>query len=308
MADGSLSRMVNLGTSNVPQVPFAFNPVKDNYPRCSGPCDTVGISLRTQLQGLRYESLLFTFDIVTVPGFGTIAKGTRRTALAEGFGDIGTNAGWGATITLTQQQTNLYPSGSLNNSLDGAFVGRSIGVGVQRGFIYDPATGSRTYTQATEQYSALAARALLEGLSTTIIQKDEGTALFLGLPYHWPGAQQVSEELFPTVDKALGANIILPLERDYVFMDDNKGSMNNVTFDADSLLSIASDPALPIPAGFSIPINFFVYGGIIAASTACETSKKERVKRTVQEELALMDGLKARGLTNEEIRLHLATT
>jgi len=300
MADGGLSNKVNMGTSEVPDVPFAFDPVKTRYPRTSGPCDPIGLSLRTQLQELRYVSLLWTWDTVAVAGFGTIAKDTSRTALAEGVEDIGTLAGWGASVKLSQQQTNLYSNGSLNNTTDGAFIGRAIGIGMQRGFVYDATTGQRTYSDATDRYTARAARVLLESLSMTIVQKDEGTALYLGNPYHWPGAQQVAEELYPTTDKALGANIILPLARDYVFMDDNKGSMNKVTFNADTAIALASDPAEPIPAGFSVPMNFFVYGGVIAIETACDVPAVKGGRSAV-DEMAVIDGLKARGWSTAEI-------
>ena len=284
-------------STHVRSVPLAFDAPKPSYPAQSGPCDPIGISLRTQLQNYRYISLLWTFTVAAPGAPGVIAANTQRTALVEGFDDIGTSAGWGPTIKLTQQQTNLFANGSLNNAKDGAFIGRSLGIGVQRAFVYDETTGARTYSDITDKYADRAARALLESLSMSLIQKDEGTVLFAALPFHWPGAQQVSEDNYATTNKALGANILLPLGRDYVFMDDNKGSQNTVLFNNATPLNLASDPAEPIPAGFSVPVNFFIYGDVVSVETACEVAPT----RSASDMLATVDGLMARGWTQAQI-------
>lgn len=286
--------------SAVAPVPLAF--ARPLEPQANGPCDPIGLSARVQLQLQRYAKALFTFTVAAPGADAVLAANELRTLFSKGIEDVGDEMGWGSTIKLTQQQTNLFPNGSLNNALNGAYYGRSIGVAVERPFVYDPATGGRTYSEVTDSYAPRAGRALLEALSTTIVQRDAGTLLLLGNPYHWPGANQVTEEQFPTADKALGASIILPLGRDYLFMDDNKGSQNQIILRNDFPLTLESDPVTPIPAGFSVPIMVSIYGQIIAASEACGTQPQGGATSVAQQARELA----ALGYSREQIAQMLA--
>lgn len=257
-------------TRNVaPPVPYAWRSPQDIYEGVSGPCDTSGKFSRTQLQEIRYGVQLWTFTVGSPGADGVIAAGTQRRTFAEGIGDVGANLGWGTPV-LSQAQTNAYPNGSLNNAKEGAFVARSIGFGVQRGFVYNSTTGERIYSENADFYAARAARALLEALEFSMLQRDNNVSLNIGPGYLWPSPQQVAECAYPTNDKANGANIMLPLRRDYVFIDDNQGSQNFLVGLANTQITVDSDPATPMLAGFSIPIFTAVYGEVMTVSAACD--------------------------------------
>ena len=250
-------------------VPFAWRTPLDTYTRMSGPCDTSGQFMRTQLQEVRYGVQLWTFTVSAPGSNGIIAAGTQRRTFSEGIGDVGTNLGWG-TPALSQQQTNAYPKGSLNNAKEGAFVARTIGFGVQRAFNYDATTGERFYSDVTDRYAARAARALLETIEFSMLQRDNNVSLNIGPGYLWPSPQQIVECNYPTTDKANGAAIMLPLRRDYVFIDDNQGSQNFLVGVANTQITLDSDPAQPIEATFSVPIFTAVYGDVMSVGAACD--------------------------------------
>lgn len=252
-------------------VPFAWRTPLDTYKGVSGPCDTSGKFMRTQLQEVRYGVQLWTFTVAAPGADAVIAAGTQRRTFAEGIGDVGVNLGWG-TPALSQQQTNAYPNGSLNNAKEGAFVGRSIGFTVQRAFNYNAATGERFYSDVTDAYAARAARALLETLEFSMLQRDNNVSLNIGPAYLWPSPQQVVECDYPTTDKANGAAIMLPLRRDYVFIDDNQGSQNFLVGLAATQVTLDSDPAQPVEATFSVPIFTAVYGEVMSVSAACDVA------------------------------------
>lgn len=252
-------------------VPFAWKPPLDLYKGVSGPCDTSGKFMRTQLQEVRYGVQLWTFGVASPGANGIIAATTQRRTFAEGIGDVGANLGWGTPV-LSQAQTNAYPNGSLNNAKEGAFVARSIAFGVQRAFIYNATTGERTYNANADAYGARAARALLESLEYSMLQRDNNVSLNIGLPYLWPSPQQVVECDYPTTDKANGAAIMLPLNKDYVFIDDNQGSQNFLVGLANTQVTLTSDPANPIVSGFSVPIFTAVYGEVMSVAAACDVT------------------------------------
>lgn len=254
--------------SGAKPVPFAFESPKEIYQKTSGPCDVDGEFMRTQLQEIRYAMQLWTLTVAAPGAAGVLAAGTERRSFAEGIGDAGTNLGWGTPV-LTQAQTNLYPNGSLNNAKNGAFVARSIGFSVQRPFTYNATTGERIYNGVVDQYAARVARGLIEALEFSMLQRDNNVSLNIGLAQLWPGAQQVSECGYPTLDKPNGAAIILPLRREYVFIDDNQGSQNFLVGRNERLLTFDSDPAAAIVAGFSVPILTAVYGDVMSVTEAC---------------------------------------
>ena len=198
-----------LSTAVAP-VPFAWRTPQETYKGVSGPCDTSGKFMRTQLQEVRYGVQLWTFAVAAPGAPGIVAAGTQRRTFAEVIGDVGVNLGWG-TPPLSQQQTNAYPNGSLNNAKEGAFVARSIAFTAQRAFLYDAATGTRLYSDLVDQSGARAARALLEALEFSMLQRDNNVSLNIGPPYLWPSPQQVVEDTYPTTDKANGPAVMLPL-------------------------------------------------------------------------------------------------
>ena len=251
-------------------MPFAFEAPKDIYQKTSGPCDVDGEFMRTQLQEYRYAVQLWTVTVAAPGADGVIVAGTERRSFAEGVGDAGTNLGWGTPV-LSQAQTNLYPNGSLNNAKNGAFVARSIGFSILRPFTYNATTGERIFNDVVDAYAPRIARGLAEALEFSMLQRDNNVSLNIGLIQHWPGAQQIVEAGYPTVDKANGASIILPLRKEYVFIDDNQGSQNFLVGRANTQLTFTSDPADPIVAGFSVPIMTTVYGDVMSVEAACNT-------------------------------------
>lgn len=266
-------------------IPFAFRAPRDSYKRMPGPCDEEGLDSRVQLQEMRYAIQLWTFGVAAPGNDAIIAAGTRRQSFVEGVGDAGTELGWGTPV-LTQAQCNLFPQGSLNNADNGAFVGRSIGLSLLRPFVYNSTTGERTYSELVDSYAERAGRALLESLELSMFQRDNETTLYLGLPQHWPGAHQLVQCDYATLNKANGALAMFPLRRDYVFIDDNKGSQNYLIGTVARQLTIDSDPADPIPAGFSIPVMTEVYGEIVSRMEACDvpgskSSKAQEVKELI---------------------------
>lgn len=277
-----------LSTAVAP-VPFAWRTPQETYKGVSGPCDTSGKFMRTQLQEVRYGVQLWTFAVAAPGAPGIVAAGTQRRTFAEGIGDVGVNLGWG-TPPLSQQQTNAYPNGSLNNAKEGAFVARSIAFTAQRAFLYDAATGTRLYSDLVDQYGARAARALLEALEFSMLQRDNNVSLNIGPPYLWPSPQQVVEDTYPTTDKANGPAVMLPLNRDYVFIDDNQGSQNFLVGLAATPIVIDSDPAAQLPATFSVPIFTAVYGDVMSVGEACDVVVGAGAS-------AEIDKLMAKGLT-----------
>jgi hypothetical protein len=253
--------------THVKDVPLSFPQISEPFKGVGGPCDTSGEKNRNQLQEWRYSCLLLTFTA------GSIAAGTTLRAFAEGVGDVGPQAGWGGTIQLSQAQTNLFPAGSLNNAKDGGFVGRTVGFAIGRPFVYTPATGARAYSETTDKYAARAARVIAENAEMSLFQRDDNLALYLGLPFMWPGAQQIVECAFPTFDKALGASILMPLRRDYEFIDDNKGNNSFIDLEFASALTLTSDSAEPVPASYSVPLWCMVYGDVISVSASCDIQK-----------------------------------
>lgn len=275
--------------AQIPPVPFMFRPVLDTYKKVSGPCETSGEFMRTQLQEQRYAVQLWTL----AGGGGanaTVAAGTERRSFAEGIGDAGTNLGWG-TPALTQAQTNLYPNGSLNNAKEGAFVARSLGFSIMRPFVYNATTGERQYSPVIDAYAPRVARALLESIEWSMLQRDNNVSLNIGLGQLWPGAQQIKECNFPTMNEPNGANIMLPFRRDYVFIDDNQGSQNFLVGVNSRLLTFVTDPADPIPANYALPIMTSVYGDVMSVAEACATVTGN------SSVVAEVDKLLARGFT-----------
>lgn len=283
MADGGMPK-----THAVAPVPMAFREPLAVYEQASGPCDVDGEWTRTQLQELRYGIQLWTFTVAAPGADAIIAAGTERRTFAEGIQDVGTNLGWGTPV-LTQAQTNLYPNGSLNNSQDGAFVARSLGFGIQRPFVYNSTTGERTFSDVVDAYAAQAARALAEAVEFSMLQRDNNLSLNIGLAQLWPGAQQIKECAYPTINEPLGAAAILPLRRDYIFVDDNQGSQNFLVGSVARQIRIVSDPANPIPAGFSVPIFTAVYGEVMSQGEACAATKsgKKSIVEQVRELVAM---------------------
>lgn len=279
-------------------VPFAFKSPSASYKRKSGPCDNQGEDSRAQLQQFRYAIQLWTFNVAAPGADGLIAAGTRRQSFLEGVGETGTQLGWGAPA-LTQAQCNLFPQGSLNNSTDGAFIGRALGVGLLRPFIYDPVSGERTYNELVDSYAIRAGRALLENLEMTMFQRDNSVSLYLGMPQHWPGAHQLVECEYATTNKPNGALAMMPLRYDYVFIDDNRGSQNQWISEVARQVRLTSDPAGPLPVGFSIPVLTEVYGDIASKLIACETGSGQS---GAMEVVAAVKELMAQGYTREEAR------
>lgn len=260
-------------TGNEMPQPFMFRSPASVYRGVNGPCDTSGEFMRTQLQEVRYAIQLWTFAVAGAGADGLIAAGTQRRSFSEGIGDNGVNLGWGGTIALSQQQTNAFPNGSLNNARSGAFVGRSLGFGVSRPFVFDSATGERTYSPTTDAYGARAARALIETIEYSLLQRDNNVSLNVGPPQLWPGVHQVAESntaAIATLDAPNGAAIMLPLRREYVFIDDNQGSQNFLVGLANTQIRLVSDPADPLPAGFSVPVWTAVYGDVASIDQACD--------------------------------------
>jgi len=255
--------------THVKDVPLSFPQISEPFKGVGGPCDTSGEKSRTQLQEWRYACFLVTFTA------GVITAGTSLRAFAEGVGDVGTLSGWGSTVPLTQAQVNLFPAGSLNNAKDGGFVGRTIGFALGRPFIYTPNTGARAYSETTDKYAARAARVIAENAALSMVQRDDNLSLYLGLPFMWPSAQQIVECSYPTFDKALGASVLMPLRRDYEFIDDNKGNNSFVDLEFASALTLTSDPAEPVPASYSVPLWCMIYGDVIAVSTSCDIQKAD---------------------------------
>lgn len=253
-------------------VPFSFRTPQEIYSKTGGACDVAGSYSRTQLQEVRYAIQLWTFTVAAPGADGVIALGTERRSFAEGIDDVGAVLGWGAP-TLTQSETNLFPNGSLNNAKDGAFLARSIGFAIQRPFVYNATTGERTFSAAAEAYSPRAMRAIAEALGFALFQRDNDASLNVGLAQLWPSAHQVKECAFATLDEPNGANIILPLRRDYLFVDDNNGSQNFLIGRANRQITLTSDPAQPVPSGFSVPVMTAVYGEPVAFDAACGVGK-----------------------------------
>jgi hypothetical protein len=300
MADGNGPQAVNF----MAPVPFAFKAPSQNYKRKSGPCDNLGEDSRTQLQQFRYAWQLWTFAVAAPGADGLIAAGTQRQSFLEGVGEVGTSLGWGTPV-LSQTQTNLFPQGSFNNSLDGAFIGRSLGLSLGRPFIYDATTGERTYSELVDSYAIRAGRALLECMELTMFQRDNAVSLYLGQPQHWPGAHQLVECDYATLNKPNGPLAMMPLRYDYLFVDDNRGSQNHLIGNVPRQIRLISDPAAPLLAGFSIPVLTEVYGDIVSKLAACDvagssTPATDRANALIR----LMD----RGLTKAEAMATLAGT
>lgn len=271
MADGNGPAAVQAFA--IAPVPFAFRAPRETYKSRPGPCDDEGIDSRVQLQEFRYAIQLWTFNVAAPGADGLLAPGTRRQSFAEGVGDAGTELGWG-TPPLTQAQVNLFPQGSLNNADNGAFIGRALGVSLLRPFVYNATTGERTYSELTDSYAERAGRALLESLELSMFQRDNETTLYLGLPQHWPGAHQLSQCDYPTLNNPNGPMAAFPLRRDYVFIDDNKGSQNYLIGTVARQVRLTSDPANQLPAGFSLPVMTEVYGEIVSRMEACDTPSR----------------------------------
>lgn len=267
MADGG-----SPNTRLMAPVPFSFRSPQEIYSRTGGACDVAGAYSRTQLQEIRYAIQLWTFTVAAPGADGVIALGTERRSFAEGIDDVGAALGWGTPV-LTQSETNLFPNGSLNNAKDGAFLARSLGFGIQRPFVYNATTGERTFSAVVDAYSPRAMRAVAEALGFTMFQRDNNASLDIGISQLWPGAQQVKECGFATLDEPNGANVILPLRRDYLFVDDNNGSQNFLIGRANRQITLTSDPAQPLPSGFSVPVLTAVYGEPVTWDAACAVNK-----------------------------------
>jgi len=171
-----------------------------------------------------------------------------------------------------------------------------VGIQIHQSFAWDSAVlGARTYSAGSQQYSLPAARALGEGLTLNLRNRDSDTTRQLTLPANWPMASSMYNDAQANVGVPNGGSVILPLRTPWLFLDDNNGNQSQLNAIATSQITLLGTVPEPVPTGFSTPVSFYLIGGPIADYEACAAVVGQN-----GDALAVLNGLMAKGMTMQQ--------